>query len=71
MSRDQPLAPLRPKVVSNMKIAMKLCTSFGTRLGTQVCDFSARYLGGARSIGFATLRNVSKMLPNVPKLLWN
>ena len=53
------------------KVAMKLCTSFGTRLGTQVRDFSAYYLGGAPSKGFKTLRNVSRLLPNVPKLLRN
>ena len=44
-----------------IKVAMKLCTSFGTRLGTQVRDFSAYYLGGARSKGFKTLRNVCKI----------
>ena len=44
---------------------------FGTRLGTQVHDFSACYFGGARSKGFATLSNVSKVFPNVSKLLRN
>ena len=29
------------------------------------------YFGGARSKGFATLRNVSKLHPEVPKLLLN
>ena len=44
---------------------MKLCTSFGTRLGTQVRDFSACYFGGARSKGFVTRKNVSKLHSDV------
>ena len=43
---------------------MKLCTNFGTRLGMQGCDLSACHFGGARKKGFATLRNVLKLLPN-------
>ena len=39
--RDSPIALLRPKVVWVWKIVMKWCTSFGTRLGVQVRDFSA------------------------------
>ena len=50
---------------------MKLCTCFGKRLGTQGRDFSACYLGGTRNKGFATLRNISKLFPNAPKLLRN
>ena len=37
----------------------------------QVRDFSACYFGGERNKGFATLKNVSTLLPNVPKLLRN
>ena len=48
---------------------MKTCTSFGTRVGTQIRDFLACYFGGARSKAFATLRNMSKLHSDVPKLL--
>ena len=53
------------------EIAMKLCTCFGKRLGTQGRDFSACYLGGTGSKSFARLRNISKLFPNAPKLRGN
>ena len=47
---------------------MKLCTNFGTRLGMQGCDLSACHFGGARKKGFATLRNVLKLLPRMTEV---